>query len=286
MIDALWLAARAAGYLLVLQATGAFIFLALFARSLAGQADALARAGRRCAVGALIVCMLQLLLEPAYMAGEAAGIFDPSLQQLVLHSRACLVLGMRIAAMACLIPALCPPAPRLRLLGILALALVPGSFVLAGHTLTAAPRVLLVPLLGVHVLAASFWLGALWPLRQLARRMEPVPLAALLRDFSGLALYLVPLLGLAGLAMACLLLPGTAALASPYGWLLCAKVLLFAALMGLAALNRQRFTPALAQGSRSAVGALRRSLSAEYLLVALVLCVTAALTGHYAPTGH
>ncbi len=286
MIDALWLAARAAGYLLVLQATGAFIFLALFGRSLAGHADALARTARHCAAGALFVGTLQLLLEPAYMAGEAAGILDPSLQQLALHSRACLVLGMRIAAMACLLPVLYPPAPRLRLLGILGVALVAGSFVLTGHTLTAASRALLVPLLGVHVLAASFWLGALWPLRQLSRRMDPVPLAALLRDFSRPALFLVPLLGLAGLTMACLLLPGIAALASPYGRLLCAKALLFAALMGLAALNRQRFTPALARGSRSAVGALRRSLGAEYVLVALVLCVTAALTGHYSPAGH
>jgi copper resistance protein D len=286
MIDALWLAARAGGYLLVLQAAGTFIFLALLGRHLPAAAGAVARTARRCAVAGLLICCLQWLLEPAYMAGEAAGILDPSLQQLVLRSRASLVLAVRVAALACLIPALYTRARSTRALGILGVTLVLGSFLLTGHTVTLAPRLLLAPLLGMHVLAASFWLGALWPLRQLARRLEPLPLAALLRDFSRLALLLVPLLALAGIAMACLLLPGVAALATPYGLLLCAKGLLFAALMGLAALNRQRLTPALAQGSHIAVRVLRRSLAAEYGLVAVVLCVTAALTGHYSPAGH
>jgi putative copper resistance protein D len=286
MIDGVWLAARAGSYLLVLQAAGTFIFLTLFTRHLPAAAGGVARTGCRCAVAALLLCLLQWLLEPAYMAGEMEGIFDPSLQQLVLHSRASLAIGMRAAAMACLIPALCLPGRRARALGCLGLILVLGSFVLTGHSVAAAPRLLLAPLLGLHVLAASFWLGALWPLHQLARRMEPLPLAALLGQFSRLALVLVPLLALAGIAMACLLLPDVAALTSPYGRLLCAKVLLFAALMGLAALNGQRLTPALAQGSRSAVQVLRRSLAAEYVLVAVVLCVTAALTGLYSPAGH
>lgn len=286
MIDALWLAARAAGYLLVLQAAGTFIFLALLGRAIAGLAAAPARTARRCAAGALIICLLQLLLEPAYMAGEAAGLFDPSLQQLVLHSRAALVPGLRAAAMACLVPALQTPLAGRRVLGSLGLALVLSSFLITGHTVTAGPRILLAPLLGVHVLAVSFWLGALWPLRQLAQRMEPPPLAVLLAEFSRTALWLVPLLALAGIAMACLLLPGVAALASPYGGLLCAKALLFAALMGLAALNRLRLTPALAQGSPGAARVLRGSLAAEYVLVAMVLCVTAVLTGHYSPGGH
>jgi copper resistance protein D len=96
----------------------------------------------------------------------------------------------------------------------------------------------------------------------------------------------VPLLGLAGVAMACLLLPGIAALGTAYGLLLCTKALLFVALLGLAALNRLRFTPALDRGTPGTVQLLRRSLAAEYGLVVLVLCVTAALTGLVSPTGH
>jgi putative copper export protein len=286
MIDALWLAARAAAYLFVLQATGTFIFLGLFGSYLPPRDRMLGRSARRCAWGALLVCAVQLLLEPAYMAGEAVGVLDSSLWQILLHSPAALVQGLRAAGITGVLLGLLLRPPRMRAAGIAGACLVLGSFVVSGHTVTAGSRLLLAPLLGLHVLAASFWLGALWPLRQLARSMEPAALATLLRKFSRIAVRLVPLLGLAGIAMACLLLPGIAAVLTAYGLLLCTKALLFAGLMGLAALNRQRLTPALEQGSRTAVQVLRRSLAAEYALVVVVLCATAVLTGVYSPTGH
>jgi copper resistance protein D len=285
MIDGLWLVARAAAYLLVLQATGSFIFLVMFAQRV-GAADAqIARTARHLAGGALIVCLGQLLLEPAYMAGEAVGILDASLWQSLRHAAAAWQLGLRALAMACLLVAL-RPLPPARIPGVVGVCAVLASFLLGGHTVNAPARGLLAPLLGLHVLAAAFWLGALWPLRQFASRMEPPPLAALLRDFSRVALRLVPLLALAGLAMACLLLPGVAALTTPYGLLLCAKALLFSGLMGLAALNRLRLTPALAAGSSDALRVLRRCLATEYAFMVLVLCLTAALTGVYSPVGH
>ncbi|HEY2809658.1 MAG TPA: CopD family protein [Steroidobacteraceae bacterium] len=288
MIDGLWLAARAGSYLLVLQATGTLIFLALFGRHFggaAGAAGAVARMARRCALGALCVCTLQLLLEPAYMAGEAAGIMDSGLQHLVLHSRSTLATALRAAAMICVILASARTPPR-AVPGIAAVCLTLASFVVIGHTVTAIHRALLAPLLGWHVLAVSFWLGALWPLHLLARSLGPLPLAALLERFSALALKVVPLLGLAGLAMACLLLPDLGALGTRYGVLLCTKTALFAGLMGLAALNRTRLTPALAQGNPAAARVLRRSLIAEYALISAVLLATAALTGLYSPDGH
>lgn len=286
MTEGVWLAARAAAYLLVLQAAGAFIFLALFAAHLPATGTDLVRLTRRGAAAALAACLVQLLLEPAYMAGEAAGIGDPSLWQLALHSRTAAVSALRVAGSAWLYLALLARPPRLRSLGLAGVCLALGSFLVGGHTVTGTPRVLLMPLLGVHVLAVSFWLGSVWLLGRLAQRLEPAPLAALLRSFSAIAMLLVPLLGLAGIALASLLLPDLAALATPYGWLLCMKAALFAALLGLAVLNRQRLTPALGQGSLTAARVLRRSLAAEYVLMVLVLCVTAALSGVYSPTGH
>ena len=88
---------------------------------------------------------------------------------------------------------------------------------------------------------------------------------------------------LAGVTLACTLLPGLAALRRPYGMLVCVKALLFAALLALAALNRQRLTPALARGEAWALPVLRRSLSAEYLLLGTALIATAALTGFFSP---
>ena len=286
MIDGVWLAARAAAYVLVLQSAGTCLFLALFAAHLPATDVGVVRAARRCAAAALVLCSAQLLLEPAHMAGEAAGLGDASLWQLELHSRATLVAGLRLAGITCVLLALRSGPPPLRAGGVAGVCLALGSFLASGHTITGAPRWALVPLLGWHVLAVSFWLGSLWPLRQLTRSLDARALAALLRRFSAIAVVVVPLLGLAGVAMACLLLPGIAALGSAYGLILCAKAVLFAALLALAALNRQRLTPALEQGRPGAVRLLRRTLTAEYLIIVLVLGLTAALTGWYSPAGH
>ena len=93
----------------------------------------------------------------------------------------------------------------------------------------------------------------------------------------------MPLLALAGVLLALTLLPDLAALRRPYGLLLCSKVALFAVLLTLAGFNRLRVTPALVRGESSAPVRLRGTLTAEYLLLALVLIVTATMTGFYSP---
>jgi putative copper resistance protein D len=65
--------------------------------------------------------------------------------------------------------------------------------------------------------------------------------------------------------------------------MLLAKAALFAVLMGLAAVNRLRLAPALARTQARAP--LRRTLALEYLLICLVLGVTAVMTGRYSPEG-
>jgi putative copper export protein len=280
MTAALWLAARAGAYLLVLQACGAFLFLALLAPRSGPEAQALRRRVRALAAGAAIACLLQLLSEPAYMAGEAAGLWDPDLWRTVLHGRAALVPAVRVLGLAGIFLAARSGA---RAPGIAAVAVVLVSFLLTGHTTMAAPRPLLALLLGVHVLVVGFWLGALWPLQRLVRTLPDAALRVLLERVSRLAAPAVALLALAGVAMACLLLPGPGALLRPYGLLLCVKGLLFAVLLALAALNRQRLTPRIAVvGVRAA---LARSIATEYAVMVLVLGVTAALTGWYSPGG-
>jgi putative copper resistance protein D len=70
-----------------------------------------------------------------------------------------------------------------------------------------------------------------------------------------------------------------------YGRLLCIKLLLFALLMVLAALNRRRYAPALARGKPGAAERFRRCVALEQVLIAVTLAVTAAMTGFYSPTG-
>jgi putative copper export protein len=61
------------------------------------------------------------------------------------------------------------------------------------------------------------------------------------------------------------------------------KLVLFSLLMALAAWNKWRLTPALAAGDARAALALQRSISAEIILIAVVLSLTATLTTLYSP---
>jgi copper resistance protein D len=105
------------------------------------------------------------------------------------------------------------------------------------------------------------------------------------REFSWLALRLVPLLLIAGLAMAAMLVPGVAVLAQPYGRLLAAKLAAYVLLLVLANLNRSSLGPALGRAEQADWGALwlPRSLLAEFVLLLVVLAVTAVLTTFYSP---
>jgi putative copper export protein len=210
------------------------------------------------------------------------GLADPALRRLVFVGAGAAVLALRLGGLTLLAIALrrSRSAVSLALPGAL---LAVGSFLVSGHVPLAVHRGLLLGVLGLHVLLVAFWFGALVPLRTVARLEPPAEVAATLTHFSAYALWLVPLLGLAGVTLACSLLPDLAALRRPYGMLLCVKALLFAALLGLAALNRQRLTPALARGEAWALPVLRRSLSAEYLLLGAALIATAALTGFFSP---
>ncbi len=96
-----------------------------------------------------------------------------------------------------------------------------------------------------------------------------------LNRFSRAAMVAVGLLVLTGLALAVVQLESFAALVETrYGIILSIKIALVAALLGLAALNRLRLTPALADdplGTRP----LARSILAEAVIVVAILAVVA-----------
>jgi len=284
MIDALWLALRAAGLALSFQAAGTALFVAVFARSLGRAGSVIRRTGVRSACAALVVLLAQALCEPARMAGEWAGLGEVALLRLFLGSAAADTYLVRVMGLACVALGLADARrapPLLALVGSLAVA---GASLVSGHTSVAAHRLLLASLLLTHLTILAFWFGSLGPLRQLVVRESPAAAARVLAEFSAVAIWLVPLIALAGAAMAVLLLPDVAALARPYGLLLLAKLALFALLMALAALNRLRLAPALARGETLAALRLRRSLALEYALICAAFALTAVMTGVFAPT--
>jgi len=158
-------------------------------------------------------------------------------------------------------------------LSVLALAGVGLSLAASGHAATAPPEWLTRPLVFLHGTAVAFWLGALVPLVAVLGRKQPA--LPVVNRFSRAAVPVVGVLALTGLVLATIQLESFGALVTTrYGLILSTKLALVAALLGLAALNRFRLTPALA-GSEAATRPLVRSILLECALAAGILCVVA-----------
>lgn len=174
-----------------------------------------------------------------------------------------------------------------------------GSLAWGGHALALQGPALRVHLTAdvLHLLAAGAWIGAIIALRGMvanaARSQDAADIqfaAHALGGFATAGTVIVATLVLSGSVNGWMIVGfegAVAALETPYGLLLLAKLVLFAIMLGLAAINRFRLTPkletALAQGQRDqALGHLQKSLLLEYCLALAVVALVAVL-GTLAP---
>ena len=142
-----------------------------------------------------------------------------------------------------------------------------ASFTLSGHAATAPPRAVAIPTELIHVAVAAFWIGSFIPLRR-AHRAEIV-------RFSSRAIWLVPILVVAGLVLAVLQVRSLPALVDTgYGVTLLIKTGLVALLLAVALYNRLVITPRLP----GAAARLRRSIGVEIALAMAILAATALLS--------
>ncbi|MGC1729235.1 MAG: hypothetical protein WA747_07615, partial [Steroidobacteraceae bacterium] len=174
MTDVLWGLVRALVFALLLQSAGAALFAIAFGRGLAHSASGIARLARNAACLALVVLILQCLLELARMAGDWSGVTDPALLRVALGASTARSIAVRAIALLCLVVAMAgtgaQPTGRVRTgLALAGVVLAAGSFTLSGHTSVSAYRWQLAPLLMAHVLVLAFWFGALWPLARVMR---------------------------------------------------------------------------------------------------------------------
>lgn len=284
MVDSVAVLIRGLSFIAMFQAVGGAVFLALFGTDLRLSGARILRLLRIVTVIAIALVLLQFSFEAARLAGEFSALWDKPMQELAWHSAAGSAAELRLIGLLLVLVGLYASgrftAGVLCILGTVVLAV---AFTVIGHTVAHPHRIALALLLLAHLLILCFWFGALWPLQQAVNHEAPAIAAAVLAGFSRIAVWLVPGLLLAGVTLVILLVPGFSVFGQPYGWLLLAKAAGFAALMGFAALNKLRLTPALLQNSPAAVPRLRRSLMIEYLIIALVLAVTAVMTGLYSP---
>lgn len=294
--DVLSVAARALSFVCALQAAGTALFLMLFELEQTDVANTIRRRARWLAVAAAGWVLMHYALEPARMAGDLSGVWDASLQKLAATSGAGTAAALRILGLALIVFALrarsrvdgrgaggsAPYSFASRVAALAGVLLVAGSFVATGHTAGAEHRWILGALLFVHLVVIEFWFGALVPL-MLITRHAPRASAVTVRRFSRLATGLVPLILIAGLTIAWVLIPSLQVFREPYGQLLLAKAAGFAALIALAALNKWRLAPALEAGDLAAVRAFQWSAGGEYALIVIVLAVTAVMTSFFSP---
>jgi copper transport protein len=158
---------------------------------------------------------------------------------------------------------------------LMAAAVLCVSRVVTGHPASREPAWLLQPAMVLHVASAGFWFGALLPLWKACSVTDGEALVRLLKRFSATASGAIAVLVFAGLMMALVHLSAPSALTeTTYGRLLTWKLLGVAGLLGIAAWNKLRLTPAIAAGEARAVGRLRRSIEFEGLLMLGVVALS------------
>lgn len=286
MTDFIAISLRAAEFTAALQAAGIPVFVWLFGGSLERAVRPLATLAAWTAAAGLALSIGHALVEPARLAGELSGIFDPSLQAMLLASDAGTTMAIRVLGLAMVLGGSLGASRFRALVALSGGTLVAASFAFMGHTATNEQGWLLAVLLIVHLLLVAFWFGALWPLLMVVKRESFAVAGRVVEQFSRLAVWLVPIIFFAGLGLAVALVPDVASLGTPYGRLLLSKVAGFALLMGLAAVNKWRLGPRLAHGDRAALRTLRGSVLIEWILIVGVVTVTATMTGLFSPAGH
>ncbi|MEM8788765.1 MAG: CopD family protein [Pseudomonadota bacterium] len=230
-------------------------------------------------VGAVAVALLSALRVVSRMwfltGGSLGEAMQPAIAALVLESPLGAAVQMRAVGCAALLFLMVGTRFN-RWIGAAGAVLICASFGLRGHVAQGDGGLLPV-LVTLHLLTAAFWVGGFRPLYSLACA-DPRAAGEAAHEFGRLALWAVAVLVAAGGALLFTLTGGLAALGTLYGQVFALKLGAFAILLGLAAMNKLRLTPAMRTGSSAAARQLRQSIRMEMRLVLVILAVTAIVT--------
>ncbi len=275
--DAVALCAKAVTYAATLGAAGAIFFLGYN-----GQLLKESQRGRiRRLIGILVIASAiagcaRILLLAGSMRGDFAGMFDASLVRMILNGGEGRATGLRLAGLALCALGLSTKT-RAQIYALTGAIIASTSFAWVGHV-HAQPGWLPSLVLSLHLLAASFWLGALLPLLIVARGADSA-IAAVAARFGKLALAVVGLLLGAGAVILWTLINDASAFwSSAYGEMMAIKLLAVALMLSMAAANKLYLTPRLLNREPKAIDLLRRSIHGEIICGSVILLITAAFT--------
>ncbi len=240
-------------------------------------ADVAARLGRLAAIIAAPAYVLAVGFGGAEMlGGELPIILSARAWSLGFDTSIGLSAMLGIPAMLLLIYA---HSTRRDIMLLIAALLAIGSFGVTGHAATAAPVWLTAPSVGIHVLCAAFWFGALAPLYIAAGALPAREAGAMMTRFSVQAIYAVSAIVLSGCVVAAVQVEKVAALtATEYGQRLIVKLALVALIVCVAAYNKLVLTPKLNAGDEESKTAIRRSIMIEIFIYLLIVAAAVSLT--------
>ena len=282
--DVFVLGLRSLSFVAAFQAAGIAFFLSLFGGQLTAAASAIRRLALTATLAGIFLTLANHLLGPARMTGAFSGALDPSLQMLLLESDAGTAHGIRLLGLVMLAVGFSRSRRQRPAFALIGALITVASFAFMGHTAIHEQRGWLAITLMTHLLIVAFWFGSLLPLHILARRESMAVSGLIIHRFSALATWLVPIIFIAGVFMAAVLLSAWENLLTPYGRLILAKTTAFAILMGLAALNKWRFGPGIMARDTGSLVSFQRSVALEWGVVVVVLTLTAVMTGLFSPT--
>lgn len=156
-----------------------------------------------------------------------------------------------------------------------------ASFAFNGHA--AAVGVTTGLLATVHAVAAAWWIGSLWLLRRACVTADIDDVVRLVDRFSALAVRVVAGLIVAGVVLIGILIDfERSPWLTDYVLVLGSKLALVGLVLALAIYNRFRIARRLRDDAAAAVQ-LRKTITAELLVIGAVLGVTAVLTTFFSP---
>lgn len=238
---------------------------------------------RNVVVGAVIVATIATIFRVLVQAGRLmddgfAGMLDPEIIAISLEGPLGQSTYARLAGLGfILISAAVATGRTATTVG--GALLVAGSFALTGHAMR-EPQLLLTLLVSFHLLAVSYWWGALLPLYRMAEPSADLRHAAKQAEIFGKrATIVVPLLIIAG-GLFYFFVTGNlfTLLNTSYGNMVLVKIGIVAIVLAFAALNKLRLVPDLAENVPNAASRFRRSLKVEALVFLCVFAATALLT--------
>jgi putative copper resistance protein D len=303
LTDAGLIAARFVHYIALVLAFGGFAY-GVFERGASERTvNRLRSLALWSSLGVAFGSVAVLVATIAGLGGSYVTVLDGSLWSAVLRDTdfgrvwvVRLLLSAALVAVAAL--ALRGATTKLRAVGLVLAGGLLATVALTGHAQleTEAPDLVHRAADAVHLIAAAAWVGALPPLLLLLAKTgpsrevaAPETAARRLQDFHAVGLAAVLLLAGTGLVNSWFLVGSVDRLVTTlYGRLLLVKLVLFLGMIGLAADNRLRLVPALAdelsKGGEPSnmLRRLRAHIRAELTLAFLVLLTVAAL-GAIAP---